>query len=84
METKVKWNISKNLSPQKDVKTPIINNHLGHTWYGFKTYKKFPLVILQVRRLVVLVSFHLIEWKLCFVGMNIVLGQKTTVKTPTT
>jgi hypothetical protein len=23
----------------------MINNHLGHTWYGFKTYKPFPLVI---------------------------------------
>jgi hypothetical protein len=34
-----------NLSLQQDVKKPMIKNHLGHTWYGFKTYKPFPLVI---------------------------------------
>jgi hypothetical protein len=45
MQTTVEWNISKNLSPQEDVKNPTIKNHLGHTWYSFKTYKLFPLVI---------------------------------------
>ncbi len=40
MQSVVEWNISKNLSPHKYVK-----NHFGHTWYGFKTYKPFPLVI---------------------------------------
>jgi hypothetical protein len=44
MQTTVKCNISKNLFPQENVKKPTINNHLGHTWYGFKTYKPFPLV----------------------------------------
>jgi hypothetical protein len=38
-------NISKNLSLQEDVKKPMMKNHLGHSWYGFKTYKPFPLVI---------------------------------------
>jgi hypothetical protein len=37
----------------------------------------------QVQRLVTLVSFDLIEWKLCFVGMNVVLGRKTSMKTQT-
>jgi hypothetical protein len=45
MQIAVKWNISKDLSLQQDVKKPTIKNHLGHTWYGFKTYKPFPLVI---------------------------------------
>jgi hypothetical protein len=45
MQNVVKWNISKNLLLQQDVKKPTIKNHLGHTWYGFKTYKPFPLVI---------------------------------------
>jgi hypothetical protein len=39
---------------------------------------------LQVLRLVVFVSFDLIEWQLCFVNMNVVMGRKTTSKTPTT
>jgi hypothetical protein len=29
MQIVVKWNISKNLSPQQDVKKPTIKNHLG-------------------------------------------------------
>jgi hypothetical protein len=45
MQIVVEWYISKNLSPQQYVKTPIIKNHFGHTWYGFKTDKPFPLVI---------------------------------------
>ncbi len=49
MQIVVEWNISKNLSPQ-DVKKPTINNYLGHTWYGFKTYKPFPLVIFASSR----------------------------------
>jgi hypothetical protein len=31
MQTSVEWNISNNLSPQEDVKKPMIKNHLGHT-----------------------------------------------------
>jgi hypothetical protein len=31
MQIAVKWNISKNLSPQQDVKKLMIENHLGHT-----------------------------------------------------
>jgi hypothetical protein len=45
MQTTIEWNIFENLSPQKDVKKSTIKNHLGHTWYGFKTYKPFPSVI---------------------------------------
>ncbi len=30
MQIAVKWNISKYLSPQQDVKKPTIKNHLGH------------------------------------------------------
>jgi len=45
MQIIVEWNISKNLSPQENVKKPTIKNHLEHTKYGFKTYKPFPLVI---------------------------------------
>ncbi len=37
MQTSIKCNISKNLSPQENVKNPMIKNHLGNTWYGFKT-----------------------------------------------
>jgi hypothetical protein len=45
MQIAIEWNISKNLSLQQDVKKSSVKNHLGHTWYGFKTYKPFPLVI---------------------------------------
>ncbi len=45
MQIAIEWNIFNNLSLQQGVKKPTINNHLGHTWYGFKTYKPFPLVI---------------------------------------
>jgi hypothetical protein len=62
MQTSVVWNISKNLSPQENVKSPTIKNHFGHTWYGFKTYKPFfHWSFLQVLRLVVLMSFDLIK-----------------------
>ncbi len=61
-----------------------IKNHLGHTWYGFKTYKPFHWSFLQVLGLVALVSFDLIKWKLCFIGMNVVMGWKTIAKTLTT
>jgi hypothetical protein len=44
MQTVIEWNISKNFSLQQDVKEMTIKNHLIHTWYGFKTYKPFPLV----------------------------------------
>jgi hypothetical protein len=44
MQTTVECNISKNLFHQENVKKPTIKNHLRHTWYGFKTYKPFPLV----------------------------------------
>jgi hypothetical protein len=33
------------ICPLKKCKNPTIKNHFGHTWYGFKTYKPFPLVI---------------------------------------
>jgi hypothetical protein len=29
-------------------------------------------------------SFDLIQWKLCFVNMNMVMGQRIAIKTPTT
>ncbi len=74
MQTKVKWNISKNLSLQQDVKKLMINNHFRHIWYGIKTYKHFPLVILEILRLINFMSFDLIECKLCFVGMNVIMG----------
>jgi hypothetical protein len=50
MQIVIKWNISKNLSPQQDVKKPTIKNHLEHIWYGFKTYKPFPLFIFASSR----------------------------------
>ncbi len=50
MQTTIESNISKNLSPQEDVNESMINNHLGHTCYGFKTYKPFPLVIFASSR----------------------------------
>ncbi len=84
MQTMVKWNISKNLSPQQDVKKLMTKNYLGHTWYGFKTCKPFHWSFLEVIRLVIFVFVDLIECKLCFVGMNVVMGLKTTAKTPTT
>jgi len=31
VETLVEWNMQKNLPSQKDIKTPSIKNHLGHT-----------------------------------------------------
>jgi hypothetical protein len=31
MQTTIEWNISKNLSPQEDVKKPTIKNHIGNT-----------------------------------------------------
>jgi hypothetical protein len=33
------------ICPSTRCKKPRIKNHLGHTWYDFKTYKPFPLVI---------------------------------------
>jgi hypothetical protein len=74
MQIAVEWNISNNLSGQQGVKNPMINNHLGHTWYGFKTYKPFHWSFLQVLGLVALVFSYLIEWKLCFISMNVVMG----------
>jgi hypothetical protein len=50
MQTVVEWNISKKLSPQQDVKKSTIKNHLGHIWYGFKTYKPSPFVIFASSR----------------------------------
>jgi hypothetical protein len=74
MQTTIEWNISKNLSPQQDVKKLKIKNHLKHTWYGFKTYKPFPLVIFSSFKVNHFLSFDLIEWRLCFIGMNVVMG----------
>jgi hypothetical protein len=34
VETPLEINMHKNLPPQKDIKTPSINNHIGHTWYS--------------------------------------------------
>jgi hypothetical protein len=45
MQITIKCNISKNLFFLQDIKKPSIKNHLGHTWYGFKTYRPFPLII---------------------------------------
>jgi hypothetical protein len=39
-----------------------------------KPTNPFHWSFLQFLELVVLVSFGLIEWKLCFVGMNVVMG----------
>jgi hypothetical protein len=48
------------------------------------TYTHFSFIIYKVR-LVVLVSIDLNQWDLiCFVGMNAVMGWRTTIKTPTT
>ncbi len=66
MQTVVKWNISKIFSLQQDANKQTIKNHLKHIWYGFKTYKPFPL---QVLRLVIIVSFDLIKWKLCWMWL---------------
>jgi len=46
-----------------------------------KLINPFHRSFLQVLKLVILVFFDLIEWKLCFVGMNVVIGWKTTTKT---
>jgi hypothetical protein len=73
------------LSPQQDVKKTndkkITSNILGMV---SKPINLFHWLFLQVIRLVTLVSFDLSEWKLCFVSMNVVMDQKTTMKTPTT
>ncbi len=31
VKTLVEWNTYKNLPPQKNINTPSINNHIGHT-----------------------------------------------------
>jgi len=59
----------------------ITSNILGMV---SKPKNPFNWSLWQVSSLVVLVSFDLIEWKLCFIGMNVVMGRRTTVKTPTT
>ncbi len=38
----------------------------------------FHWSVLQVIGLVVFVSFNSIEWNICFIGMNVVMGHKTT------
>ncbi len=43
MQNAVEWNIFKKFSLQQDIKNMTIKNHLGHNWYGFKTYKPFPI-----------------------------------------
>ncbi len=45
MQIAIEWNFSKNLSPRQNVNKVMINIHLRHIWYAFKTYKPFPLVI---------------------------------------
>jgi hypothetical protein len=42
MQTLVEWNKHKNLAPQEKVEKPIINNHIGHTWY-MQSYQSFFL-----------------------------------------
>jgi len=56
-KTLVEWNMHKNLPPQKDIKTPSIKNHLGHTWlmwcsmhfYFFFKYPSQTHMILTIR-----------------------------------
>ncbi len=36
LQTTVKWNISKNLTPLHDVKKLTIKNHLEHIWIWFQ------------------------------------------------
>jgi hypothetical protein len=48
-----------------------------------KPLNPFHWSFLQVLGLIILMSFDLIEWKLSFVGMNVVMGQKTIAMTPT-
>jgi hypothetical protein len=47
-----------------------------------KPKNPFHWSFLQVLTLVIIVSFHLIEWKLCFVGMNMVRGLEDHHKNP--
>jgi len=47
-----------------------------------KPKNPFHWSILKILKLVIFVSFDLIKWKLCFVRMNVVMGQRTTTKTP--
>jgi len=69
MQITVKWNISKNLSLQEDVKKITLDI------FGMVSKPKpFPLVIFTSLKLVVLVFFYLIEWKLCFVGINVFMS----------
>jgi hypothetical protein len=42
-----------------------------------KPINPFHWSFLQVLGLIVFVSFDLIEWKLCFVGINVVMRRKT-------
>jgi hypothetical protein len=49
-----------------------------------KPINPFQWSLLQVLRLVIIVSFDLIKWKLCFVSMNVVMVWRTVTKTPTT
>jgi hypothetical protein len=51
---------------------------LKYGFLGFETILSMFEVILY------LVSFDLIKWKFYFVGMNVVMGWKTIMKTPTT
>jgi hypothetical protein len=70
--------------PQQYVKNPTIKNCFRHIWYGVTTYIHFSFVIYKVG-LVVLVSIDLNQWDLiCFVGMNVVMGWRTTIETTTT
>jgi hypothetical protein len=44
-----------------------------------KPKNPFHWSFLQVLRLVTLVCFDLIEWKLCIVSMNVIMGRRTTI-----
>jgi hypothetical protein len=52
------------------------NKKSFQTYFGMvsKPINLFHWSFLQVLRLVILMSFDLSEWKLCFVSMNVVMG----------
>jgi hypothetical protein len=49
-----------------------------------KPINPFHWSFLEILGLVDFMSFDLIKCKLCFVGMNVVMGWKSIAKTPTT
>jgi hypothetical protein len=49
-----------------------------------KPINPFHWSFLQILGLIALVFFDLIEWKFCFIDMNVVMAQKNIAKTPIT